>query len=715
MDELVHAFQRIFFVISLFVISTRILAGGLVFNNPYPASDALKNIYYTSFTEQPKTLDPAKAYTNNEYAFIAQIYEPLLQYDYVARPYQLIPLTAAALPRIKYFDAAQQEVVDPDKGTVAYSVYTLSIQHGIFFQPHPAFARDAKGRYRYHALSADYLNEKGIRRLADFKETGTRELHADDYIYQIKRLASPKMDSPIYGLMSDYILGFREYGARLPSAANPLAYTDLRQYPLEGVQKIDDYTFTITIKGHYEPFIFWLAMPFFSPIPWEVDKFYSQPDMDDKNLRLDWYPVGTGPFMLSENNPNSRMVLDKNPRYRVEYDETDRSKKRPFIDKAVYTLEKESIPRWTKFLQGYYDLSGISADSFDQVIQISPTGVPSLTADMQEKGLSLSKMNDLAIYYLGFNMRDPVVGGATERARLLRQAISIAINYEEYIALFYNGRGEAAQGPIPPGIFGYRTGALGINPYVYQWDGSQAKRRPLRDAIELLAKAGYANGIDPSTGQPLILHYDVAARGGPDEKTQLDWMTKQFAQLGISLDVRSTEYNRFQEKMRTGNTQLYTWGWSADYPDPENFLFQLYSKNSKVLFGGENTSNYTNSAYDQLFDLMKNRKNDDERLRLIDAMLARIQYDAPWVWGIHTETFMLSQQWVAPIQWNPIASNSLKYIRINTHRRETLQNRWNAPILWPVAVFFLILCVLLVPFWWAYRRKQNNTAARLHA
>ena len=59
---------------------------------------------------------------------------------------------------------------------------------------------------------------------------------------------------------------------------------------------------------------------------------------------------------------------------------------------------------------------------------------------------------------MGFNMTDPVVGGYSRRAKLLRQAISIAVDYEELLSIFANGRGLAAQGPIPPGIFGYVKG-----------------------------------------------------------------------------------------------------------------------------------------------------------------------------------------------------------------------------------------------------------------
>lgn len=701
-------------------------AGGWVFNNPYPASEAKQKINYSSFNEQPKTLDPARAYSSNEFLFITQIYEPVLHYDYLIRPYKLVPLTASSMPVVRYFDKFNHILPNADSAGVAYTIYTIHIKPGMLFQPHPALAKDKEGNYRYLQLSNDYLDEQDINKLSDFQYTGTREVTVDDYIYEIKRLANPKVNSPIYGLMSERIVGFREFASTLPAVSNSNDYIDIRSYPMAGLHKIDNYTFEITLTGQYQQFMYWLAMPFFSPVPWEADRFYSQAGMGAKNLSFSWYPIGTGPFMLSENNPNRRMVLSRNPNFRQEYFPSNGSKEDekkgyllhagellPLIDQAIYTLEKESIPRWNKFLQGYYDESGVNAESFDQAIQISHSGVPKLSERMQSKKLRLSQTIETNLYYLGFNMLDKVVGGDSERARKLRLAISIAVNFDENIAIFLNGRGKAAQGPIPPEIFGHRKNAAGINPYVYYWDGTKAQRRSILEAKALMREAGYPRGRDPKTGKALILNYDVPITGGPDDKAQFDWMRKQFARIGIDLNVQATQYNRFQDKMRTGNTQIFSWGWLADYPDPENFLFMLYGANGRVKHGGENASNYANSRYDRLFDLMKNRNNDAERQRLIDEMVEILRHDAPWVWGINSESLVLLQQWVSPIKHNTISLNTLKYIAIDVDKRNTLRQIWNKPILWPIGLLFLFIVLSLLPLMFAYRRKEKQRAPRI--
>jgi len=696
-------------------------------NNPYPAAQRGQNILYSSFSERPKHLDPVRSYSSNEYVFLGQIYEPPLQYHFLKRPYDLEPLTAAAMPEVAYFDARGERLPDDAPADrIAWSEYTIRIRPGIRYQPHPAFARDGQGRYRYLNLTEADLAR--VRTLADFPETGTRELVAADYVYQIKRLAHPRTHSPIQSLMEDYLAHLGEYGRTLAAALNAQQtagegnWLDLRRFPLEDVSVVDRYTYRIRIKGKYPQLLYWLAMPFFAPMPWEADRFYAQPGMAERNLTLDWYPVGTGAYMLTENNPNRRMVLVRNPNfhgatYPTEGEPGDRAKgwlddagkPLPFIDKVIYSLEKESIPYWNKFLQGYYDVSGVSSDSFDQAIQFTQGGEAELTPMMKAKGIRLVTAVQASIYYMGFNMLDPVVGGDSERARLLRRAISIAVDYEEFISIFANGRGIPAQGPIPPGIFGYREGREGINPYVYDWVDGRARRKPIAEAKRLLAAAGYPDGRDAKTGKPLLIHLDVTG-GGPEDKARFDWLRKQFRKIDLQLVIRNTDYNRFQEKMRKGNAQLFQWGWNADYPDPENFLFLLYGPNGKVRRGGENAANYANPEFDALFERMKNMDNGPERQALVDRMVEIARRDAPWIWGFHPRQFTLHHAWYFNAKPNLMAHNTLMYRRIDPQLREKLRAEWNRPVLWPLWVLLAVFVISLVPAVLAWRRRERASA-----
>jgi len=687
-------------------------------NNPHVEDKSDKMIYYSSFTERPKTLDIARSYSSNEAQFTGQIYEPPLQYHLLKRPYTLEPLTTVEMPSVTFLDREGNTLPqnsDPKK--IDKTIYEIKIKPGILYQPHPAFAKDESGEFVYHQLNDKDLGN--IYTLSDFDKQGARELKADDYVYQIKRLAHPRLSSPIFGLMADNILGMEEYAKALQMLSND--FIDLRKYNFEGAKVIDDYTYQITIKGIYSQFLYWLAMPFFAPIPWEADVFYSQPGMKEKNITFDWYPIGTGPFMLTENNPNRQMVLEKNPHFRGETypsegeegDEAagfliDAGKPIPFIDKAIFSLEKEDIPRWNKFLQGYYDVSGIASDNFDQAVNAGNGSNVELTDEMKERGIRLTTSVTPGVFYDGFNMLDPVVGGYSEKAKTLRQAISIAINYEEYIEIFMNGRGIAAQDPLPPGIFGYQTGEEAVNKHVYEWDGSKPRRRSIEYAKQLLAEAGYPEGRDIETGEPLVLNYDVTSGGGPDDKARFDWRRKQFAKLGIQLNIRSTTYNRFQEKVRTGKAQLFSWGWLADYPDPENFLFLLYGKNGKLNYGGENAVNYENKEFDRLFDQMENMPNGPERQAIIDQMLEILQSDSPWIWGFHPMAFALSHSWVRDAKPNQMSNNSLKYARGDPSKRLEYQRERNNPVVWPFGLLLILGLAGIAPVVLRYWQKEHT-------
>jgi len=716
---------RFFLVIGLAMSSG---CADKAWNDPYRAGESAGPVFFSSFSERPKHLDPARSYSSNEWAFISQVYEPPLQYHFLRRPYELVPQTTQGMPEIHYIghDGTELDEHAP-AAEVAYTDYVLRIQPGIRYQPHPALAVREDGSPAYWPLAPEMLER--VNTLGDFPLTGTRELVAADYIYQIKRLAFVPNHSPVASLMAEHIRGFADFAKHTKSAYDALddsggakPWLDLRDFDMEGVKQIDRYSYRIRIEKKYPQFAFWLAMNFFAPMPWEAERFYQQPGLNDRNINLHWYPIGTGPFMLTENNPNLRMALVRNPNFHGELypqdgTEDDRreglledaGRPMPFIERAVYALEKEAIPRWNKFLQGYYDNSGIGSDSFDQAVQFGSSGEATLTDSMREKGIQLSTATETSVFYTGFNMLDPVVGGDSARARLLRQAIAIAMDFEEFISIFQNGRGEVAQSPLPPGIFGYREGRDGINPVTHVWQNGTARRRDIADAKRLLEEAGYAQGRDPDTGGPLILYYDTPA-AGPDSKATLQWYRKQLAKLGIELVIRATDYNRFQDKMLKGTAQIFSWGWNADYPDPENFFFLLYGPNGKVDSKGENAANFRHPEFDELFLKMKDLPNGTERQEVIDRMVAILREESPWLFGFFPKAFSLHHAWYSNAKPHLMANNTLKYKRIDGEARAAAQRAWNRPVLWPVILVLVLLLVSLIPAIRGFRARERSRA-----
>ena len=273
-----------------------------------------------------------------------------------------------------------------------------------------------------------------------------------------------------------------------------------------------------------------------------------------------------------------------------------------------------------------------------------------------------------------------------------------------------NGRGVPAQGPIPPGIFGYRDGREGINPYVYEWKDGAPRRKSIEVAKKLLAQAGYPGGQNARTGEPLLVNLDVSG-SGPDSKARFDWYVKQLEKIGVQLAVRNTDWNRFQDKVRKGNTQLFFMGWSADYPDPENFLFLLHGAQSRVKTAGENAANYANPEFDRLFERMKNMENGTARQAVIDRMVAIAQRDAPWVWSFFPKNFSLQHAWVHNSKPNQMANNGLKYQRLDPALRERLRREWNEPDILPIVLIAALLALSILPAIVTFRRRERATAA----
>ena len=162
--------------------------------------------------------------------------------------------------------------------------------------------------------------------------------------------------------------------------------------------------------------------------------------------------------------------------------------------------------------------------------------------------------------------------------------------------------------------------------------------------------------------------------------------------------------------MLKGAAQLYMWGWNADYPDPENFLFLLYGPNAKVGANGENASNYQNPEFDRLFDRMKDMPNGPRRQEAIDRMVAMVRRDAPWSWGFHAKAFSLHHAWLHNVKPNLMANNTLKYWRIDPVIRAQERDAWNKPVIWPIGLMAAVLVVTVVPAWKIYRRRERSTA-----
>ena len=639
-------------------------------NNPYPPTEANEKVLYSSFREAPRSLDPAVAYDTGAHAITGSVYDTLLEYHYLKRPYELIPGLAADLPT--------QRPGDP-----GYTVYRFDLRPGMVYENDPAFGLGMPGRM-------------------------TREIVASDVAFELCRLADPAVNSPVVEPFSN-IQGFQEFGQALsqrreedPAFANlPIHEQYAALGGIDGVKTVGDHGLEVSVSSDYPQIQYWFAMPFTSPVPWEAVAFY---DGEEGRPRFADHPVASGPYRLQHYDRQSRMVLEANPNwygalhpewaapgaiYPAEGAPGDLEagllasewvgKPLPFIDRVEFRREKEAIPYFNKFLQGYYDAAGVIKESFDQVIDEG-----GLSEEMAEMGIRLEKGVEPTIFYIGFNLDDDTVGRpGGERARKLRQAMSLVIDSEEYTRIFTNGRGIPAQSPLPPGLFGYDEAYE--NPY---------RTVDLERARELMVEAGYPQGIDPKTGKPLTLSfdtYDTSAQG----LLQYRFFTDAWRQLGIDVKVEATNYNQFQEKVRNGAYQIFMWGWVADYPDPENFLFLLTSAMADD--HGPNHSNFRNEEFDELFSIMKSRPDDEVRRTAIKKMLAVLEDERPWIELLHGESYVLRHDWVSHYKKPGFEYSTLKYQGIDAKKRAIMRREQNKPVMWPAYGLLALSLVVLAP------------------
>jgi len=664
-------------------------------NSPWADGAAEQNVIRSAMIENtPRHLDPTASYWSNDTLVTYQVYEPPYGYHYLKRPFELVPKSAAEVVNPKYYDAQGQLLPDDAPGEqVAESVYDVPIRHGIMFQPHPAFAKDGQGNYLYHHMAAGALGDR--RTPLDFEQTGTRELTAQDFVYALKRHATTRITTPIFGIFSEYVVGLKEYGdliktedAKLRQGLDPASldkpFLDFRKWPLAGATAPEKYLLRIRLHGKYPQWKYWMQMTFMAPIPWEADAFYAQPGMAAAGLTLDNWPVGTGPFMVTEYIKDRRITMKRNPNYRgapypCEGTEADRQagrlddcgKPTPFIDGIVATVEREATPQKNKFRDGYYDLEVFERTDMGKSYLVEMNDSDEVRAQYMERGFNFPQYSDVNSYILGFNMLDPVIGqGKTpeeqERHRKLREAISIAIDWEEYSNVFPKKAGVTAMSPLPEGIPGSREGTPeGVNPVTHRLVDGRYVRRPIEDARKLMAEAGYPNGRDEKTGRPLVLNYDFYAPATPERKPEIDWVVKQFAKLGIQLEVRATDNNQFQDKVRKGKHQVYWSGWNADYPDAENFLFLLYGPNAKSVSDGENVANYQNPAYDKLFAQLKTLDDGPRKQAVIDEMVAILRKDAPWSFGFYPYASVAAQGWVGNLKPAILIRDHGRYLKLD--------------------------------------------------
>lgn len=480
--------------------------------------DGRKVFRYGARTSTHKSLDPVDQFDSASAEIIQNVYDTLVEYSYLKRPYQLEPSLLTKMPEL----------------SADGLVYSFELRDDARFMDDPCFP-GGKGRL----------------------------LNADDVIYSIKRFADANTNTNSYMLWEGVVAGLDEFreqtkklGSRTAAAAR---YGEL---PISGITKLDSRHFTIRLTHPNPNALLTLAASQMAIHPHEAVERYGE--------EFARHPVGTGPFRLKTLSRRGVIVLVKNPNYFQTYPTEgdpedaaagllkDAGKRLPLLDEVQMPLLEESQPAMLQFLVGQLEWVAMDRDNFLKMAYRDRAGFH-LKPAFADK-FTIYSADNLSMEYFAFNMDDPLVG----KNRALRQAIAYGFNNQGFIDEMRNGRGTVLTTPVPLPIAGSQRDIQA------DWFTYDPKK-----AAQLLAEAGYPGG----KGLPPIT---IEFRNSNTMlRQEFEYRRADLAKIGIKLLANFQTFSAFLDRIDRGNFQVSSGGWQADYPDAENFYQLLYGKNKR--------------------------------------------------------------------------------------------------------------------------------------
>jgi len=589
----------------------RTLAAALLFAAlpaSHAAADAAAPKTLHMFLSTSETgLDPAVASDIATLSLLENLFDPLLRYDYLARPVKLQGNTATGLPE-----------VSADGLT-----YTFHLRPGIHFTPDPAF--------------------KGAK----------RALTAQDYVYSIKRLYDPALKSPWSFLFEGKLLGDAALKDKFSYATD-----------IPGLQAVDEATLRIRLAAPDNNFLFYLAIPATGAVAREVIEAYPG---QAGNHPVGTGPFLLGDWKRSDRivllaNRDSRAVFHATPGS----DPADQAiatalegQRLPRVDRVEVKIAEEFQGRMLGFLNGEYDyLEQVPESMTDMVIANG-----ALKPELARRGMQLYRFPVLQTYYMWMNMDDPVLGGYGRDRVALRRAISLGYNSAEDIALLKKGFAMKAESPLPPGVLGYDAGYRSPVPY----DPALANALLDRHGYERRDADGFrrqpARGGKPGETVPLTLEMSSEATVGGRLRDEL-WR-KCLNAIGLRVVFKSDKKTEIIKASRLGKVQMFESNWIADFPDGDNFYQLLYGPNA----GRANYARFKLPAYDARYEQARQLSDGPARQKLYFEMNQLIQAYNPWVPLTHVLSADIRQPWLKNYKRHPVEFTQWRYLDVDVAER----------------------------------------------
>jgi len=400
--------------------------------------------------------------------------------------------------------------------------------------------------------------------------TPTRNLNADDVIFSFNRILD------------------KEHSFHQVSGGHYPFFQSVKFAELvEEIEKINDYTVRFVLKRNNSSFMANLATDYAVILSAEYGEQLSKANTKHE---MDIHPVGTGPFMLKDYRVGSFIRF-----YRHESYWHEKAK----IEQLVYDISPSKTSRLTKLLAKECDVSSY------------PIAHQKIT---EREDLQLESVTSLNVGYFGFNTQK-----APFDNKLVRQAISLAINKQAIIDTVYESQAASAKSILPETSWAYdsQTPELGYDPV---------------KAKSLLEIAGYAQGFSMDVwAMPVQRAYN------PNAVTMAKLIQADLKKIGVKVKIISYEWSTFLRRLSLGEHQSFLLGWTADHPDPDNFFTPMLSCSASEL--GNNRTFWCNEEYDELLRKALKTSNMSKRKKYYAKAMAIINEEMPLLAIAHSKRF----------------------------------------------------------------------------
>ncbi|HOV09897.1 MAG TPA: ABC transporter substrate-binding protein [Spirochaetota bacterium] len=379
---------------------------------------------------------------------------------------------------------------------------------------------------------------------------------------------------------------------------------------IKDVVKVDDYKVKIILKKKEAPFLANLAMQFAGIVsPAAVEKH-------KENFASN--PVGTGPFKFVQWIKDDSIILERNDNYWRE---------KAYLDRLILKVIPEPTARYLALKKGEVDIIDFP----------SPEDIENIKAD---KNLKVVEQPGLNVGYLAMNQSKKPFDN-----KLVRQAVSHAINKADIIKAVYGNLGTPAKNPIPPTMWSYNDSIKD-----YEYNPKLAK--------ELLKKAGYENGFKTTLwAMPVSRPYN------PNAKKVAEIMQAQLKEVGITADIVSYEWGTYLDKLDNLQHDMCLIGWTGDNGDPDNFLYVLLSIQSTNK-PAQNYAFWKNEKFDSLIRQAKETFDRNKRTELYKEAQVIFHEEAPWVPIAHSIVVEPMKKNVMDFKLSPLGKREFRQVWI---------------------------------------------------